>query len=85
VVVLSVIGFKLLTGRPWRRTLPPDESMWRQLLHQHGPPAWHAPIAQQGQHRMKRPVLAALMLTLPNLAFAHETGPAHIHPHSDGT
>ncbi|MFN3226938.1 MAG: hypothetical protein ACE360_11895 [Hyphomicrobiales bacterium] len=33
---------------------------------------------------MKRPVLAALMLTLPNLAFAHETGPAHIHPHSDG-
>jgi hypothetical protein len=32
---------------------------------------------------MKRPVLAALMLTLPNLAFAHETGPAHIHPHSD--
>lgn len=25
VVVMSVIGFKLLTGRPWRRTLPPDE------------------------------------------------------------
>jgi hypothetical protein len=25
VVVLSVIGFKLLTGRPWRRALPPDE------------------------------------------------------------
>jgi hypothetical protein len=25
VVVMSVIGFKVLTGRPWRRTLPPDE------------------------------------------------------------
>lgn len=25
VVVMSVIGFKILTGRPWRRTLPPDE------------------------------------------------------------
>lgn len=25
VVVLCVIGFKILTGRPWRRTLPPDE------------------------------------------------------------
>jgi hypothetical protein len=25
VVVMSVIGFKMLTGRPWRRTLPPDE------------------------------------------------------------
>ncbi|MBV6656607.1 MAG: hypothetical protein KI785_02445 [Devosiaceae bacterium] len=25
VVVLSIIGFKILTGRPWRRTLPPDE------------------------------------------------------------
>ena len=25
VVVMSIIGFKVLTGRPWRRTLPPDE------------------------------------------------------------
>ena len=25
VVVMSIIGFKMLTGRPWRRTLPPDE------------------------------------------------------------
>ncbi|MEO0383409.1 MAG: hypothetical protein AAF234_07655 [Pseudomonadota bacterium] len=32
---------------------------------------------------MKRPVLAALVLALPNLAVAHEAGPGHIHPHSD--
>ncbi len=25
VVVMSIIGFKMATGRPWRRTLPPDE------------------------------------------------------------
>ena len=25
VVVMSIIGFKVLTGRPGRRTLPPDE------------------------------------------------------------
>lgn len=25
VVVMSVIGLRILTGRPWRRTLPPDE------------------------------------------------------------
>ncbi|MEM1289454.1 MAG: hypothetical protein AAGH60_13960 [Pseudomonadota bacterium] len=25
VVVMSVIGFKILTGQPWRRQLPPDE------------------------------------------------------------
>jgi uncharacterized membrane protein YccC len=24
-VVLAVFGFRILTGRPWRRTLPPDE------------------------------------------------------------
>lgn len=25
VVVLAVVGWRLLTGRPWRRKLPPDE------------------------------------------------------------
>ncbi|MEM6382886.1 MAG: hypothetical protein AAF739_09445 [Pseudomonadota bacterium] len=25
VVVMGFIGFRVLTGRPWRRTLPPDE------------------------------------------------------------
>ena len=25
VVVLGVVAFRILTGRPWRRTLPPDE------------------------------------------------------------
>ena len=25
VVVMAIIGWRILTGRPWRRTLPPDE------------------------------------------------------------
>ena len=25
LAVLAVIAFRILTGRPWRRTLPPDE------------------------------------------------------------
>ena len=25
LVVMGIIGFRILTGRPWRRTLPPDE------------------------------------------------------------
>lgn len=25
VLVLAVFGWRILTGRPWRRTLPPDE------------------------------------------------------------
>ncbi|MEM6711768.1 MAG: hypothetical protein AAF590_05740 [Pseudomonadota bacterium] len=25
VIVMSIIGLRMLTGRPWRRTLPPDE------------------------------------------------------------
>ena len=25
MVVLAVFGWRILTGRPWRRTLPPDE------------------------------------------------------------
>lgn len=25
VVVMAIFGWRILTGRPWRRTLPPDD------------------------------------------------------------